>query len=147
MKLYTEEQLQEAYNRGHIDGTLNNKDYSITDGFIPIELPSDEEIEKNSTADKNFDYVKSNEKTLPMLKKIYGDSATDKTATFQVPKKLKGILKSYTPIELPTDEQIEAYLNSFPFTKHLDDGQYNDGVIVGAELGIEWLKEQINKQL
>lgn len=43
MKLYTEEQLQEAYNRGHMDGKLNNTDYSITDGFKPIELPSDEE--------------------------------------------------------------------------------------------------------
>ena len=48
MKLYTEEQLQEAYNRGHMDGRLNNIDYSITDGFKPIELPSDEEIEENS---------------------------------------------------------------------------------------------------
>ena len=44
MKIYTEEQLQEAYNRGHMDGRLNNTDYSITDGFKPIELPSDEEI-------------------------------------------------------------------------------------------------------
>ena len=48
MKIYTEEQLQEAYNRGHMDGKLNNTDYSITDGFKPIELPSDEEIEKKS---------------------------------------------------------------------------------------------------
>ena len=46
MKLYTENQLQEAYNRGLMDGRLNNVDYSIPDGFTPIELPSDEEIEK-----------------------------------------------------------------------------------------------------
>ena len=39
MKLYAEEQLQEAYNRGLMDGRLNNVDYSITDGFTPIELP------------------------------------------------------------------------------------------------------------
>lgn len=45
MKLYTENQLQEAYNRGLMDGRLNNVDYSIPDGFKPIELPSDEEIE------------------------------------------------------------------------------------------------------
>ena len=45
MKLYSEEQVQEAYNRGHMDGRLNNTDYSITDGFKPIELPNDEEIE------------------------------------------------------------------------------------------------------
>ena len=45
MKLYTEEQVQEAYNRGHMDGRLNNIDYSITDVLAPIELPSDEEID------------------------------------------------------------------------------------------------------
>ena len=47
MKLYTEEQVKEAYNRGHMDGRLNNIDYSITDGLTPIELPSDEEIGKD----------------------------------------------------------------------------------------------------
>ena len=47
MKLYTENQLQEAYNRGLMDGRLNNVDYSIPDGFTPIELPKDEDIEKN----------------------------------------------------------------------------------------------------
>jgi hypothetical protein len=48
MKLYTEEQVQEAYNRGHMDGRLNNIDYSITDVLAPIELPSDEEIEQEA---------------------------------------------------------------------------------------------------
>ena len=51
MKIYTEEQLQEAYNRGHMDGRLNNIDYSITDGFDPIKLPSDEEI--NAASNNN----------------------------------------------------------------------------------------------
>ena len=55
------------------------------------------------------------------------------------------ILPQFTPIELPTDEEIEKYINSFPYTKHLDDGQYNDGVMVGAELGIEWYREQLKK--
>lgn len=50
-----------------------------------------------------------------------------------------------TPIELPTDDEIEKYINSFPYTKHLDDGQYNDGVMVGVELGIEWYREQLKK--
>lgn len=48
-----------------------------------------------------------------------------------------------TPVKLPTDQEIEEYLKTFPYTKHLDDGQYNDGVIVGAELAIEWMKKQI----
>lgn len=49
-------------------------------------------------------------------------------------------------IELPTDDDIEAYISTFPYTKHLDDGQYNDGVIVGAELGIEWYREQLKQR-
>ena len=57
MKIYTEEQLQEAYNRGHMDGKLNNTDYSITDGFKPIELPSHRDITKraNQQVDKTID--------------------------------------------------------------------------------------------
>jgi hypothetical protein len=54
-------------------------------------------------------------------------------------------LKALQPIELPSDEKIEEYLNSFPYTKHLDDGQYNDGVIVGAELAIQWLLSKIQE--
>jgi hypothetical protein len=61
MKLYTEEQVQEAYNKGHMDGKLNNTDYSITDGFKPIELPSDEEIIDNAPDD-----------TLPLVEFIAG---------------------------------------------------------------------------
>jgi hypothetical protein len=56
------------------------------------------------------------------------------------------IINSIKPIELPSDEEIEKYINSFPYTKHLDDGQYNDGVIVGAELGIEWYREQLKQR-
>lgn len=48
-----------------------------------------------------------------------------------------------TPIELPSDEEVEQYLKSFPYTKHLDDGQYNDGKIVGAELAIQWFRNKI----
>jgi hypothetical protein len=47
------------------------------------------------------------------------------------------------PMELPTEEEVQQYLKSFPYTKHLDDGQYNDGVIVGAELAIEWMRNKI----
>ena len=57
MKLYSEEQLQEAYNRGHMDGRLNNIDYSITDGLTPIELPSHRDITERATqqVDKTID--------------------------------------------------------------------------------------------
>ena len=52
-------------------------------------------------------------------------------------------INSLTPIELPSDEEVYKYIKSFPYTKHLDDGQYNDGVIVGAELAIEWMRDKI----
>ena len=52
-------------------------------------------------------------------------------------------LQNIPHIELPSDEEVEQYLKSFPYTKHLDDGQYNDGVIVGAEMGIEWMRDKI----
>jgi vacuolar-type H+-ATPase subunit H len=45
-----------------------------------------------------------------------------------------------------SDEEIEKFISTFPYTKHLDDGQYNDGVIVGIELGIEWYREQLKKK-
>ena len=53
MKLYTEEHLKKAINRGYSSAML--EDYTIkeiTDNFLntltPIELPSDDEIKKNS---------------------------------------------------------------------------------------------------
>lgn len=33
---------------------------------------------------------------------------------------------------------LEAELNKLPYTKHLDDGQYNDGQLAGFELGAQW---------
>ena len=55
----------------------------------------------------------------------------------------KEIIDELTPIELPSDEEVEQYLKSFPYTKHLDDGQYNDGKIAGAELAIQWMRDKI----
>jgi len=33
---------------------------------------------------------------------------------------------------------LEEQLAKFPYEKHVDDGQYNDGVLDGFELGAEW---------
>lgn len=52
-------------------------------------------------------------------------------------------IKALGVVELPSDEEVEQYLKSFPYTKHLDDGQYNDGKIVGAELAIQWFRNKI----
>ena len=49
-KLYTEEQLKEAFNCGRLylgrEGDTNF--YHLIDKLIPIELPSDEEIEQEA---------------------------------------------------------------------------------------------------
>ena len=58
----------------------------------------------------------------------------------------ESILNELTPIELPTDEDIEEECNKLPFEKHVDAGMYNDGQIDGFELGAKWMKEQILNQ-
>jgi hypothetical protein len=39
------------------------------------------------------------------------------------------------------EEALELELDKLPYTKHLDDGQYNDGKITGFELGARWCLE------
>ena len=47
MKLYTEEQVMQAYNAGIDDGNWDRyKEDIVALKLTPIELPSDEEIEK-----------------------------------------------------------------------------------------------------
>jgi hypothetical protein len=36
------------------------------------------------------------------------------------------------------NQGLEAELNKLPYTKHLDDGQYNDGQLAGFEFGATW---------
>ena len=56
------------------------------------------------------------------------------------------IFKRFTPIELPSDEDILEECNKLPFEKHVDCGMYNDGQVDGFELGAKWMKEQILNQ-
>ena len=37
------------------------------------------------------------------------------------------------------EELLQKELDKLPYTKHLDDGQYNDGKIAGFELGARWV--------
>ena len=53
------------------------------------------------------------------------------------------LIKNYPTIELPSDEEIGEFINTFPYTKQLDDGQFNDGVIYGATIGIDWMRNKI----
>lgn len=36
------------------------------------------------------------------------------------------------------EELLQKELDKLPYTKHLDDGHYNDGQIAGFELGARW---------
>ena len=54
------------------------------------------------------------------------------------------LILTTTPIELPSDEEVNEYLNTFPYTKHLDDGQYNDGQAYGFECGARWAYEKLS---
>ena len=42
------------------------------------------------------------------------------------------------------EELLEAELNKLPYTKHLDDGCFNDGQMEGFELGARWAYELLN---
>lgn len=53
------------------------------------------------------------------------------------------VASKFTPIELASDEEIGEFINTFPYTKQLDDGQFNDGVIYGATIGIDWMRNKI----
>ena len=50
MKLYTEEQVIEAYNKGRTDWINELEDNNILYTMIPIELPSDEEIKEKANS-------------------------------------------------------------------------------------------------
>lgn len=44
------------------------------------------------------------------------------------------------------EDSLKKELDTLPYTKHLDDGGYNDGQIVGFELGARWCMSKILSQ-
>lgn len=42
------------------------------------------------------------------------------------------------------DELLQVRLDELPYTKHLDDGQYNDGQAYGFECGARWAYEKLS---
>jgi len=57
------------------------------------------------------------------------------------------IIQSYHEAQLkkilPSEFEIESRILRFPYTIHVDDGQYNDGVIYGFDMGCTWFKQQM----
>jgi hypothetical protein len=51
----------------------------------------------------------------------------------------------YVVMQVPQFEQLlQVRLDELPYTKHLDDGQYNDGQVAGFEYGARWLYEKLS---
>jgi hypothetical protein len=55
------------------------------------------------------------------------------------------ILKLITPIELPSDEDIESGMNQRLFLSD-KNAHFNSGAKAGFKLGAKWMKEQIHNQ-
>lgn len=45
------------------------------------------------------------------------------------------------------EELLDQELDKLPYTKHLDDGQYNNGQLVGFEHGARWAMSVIGSAL
>lgn len=43
------------------------------------------------------------------------------------------------------ESALQVELDKLPYEKHVDDGQYNNGQVVGFEVGARWAKEFILK--
>ena len=58
-----------------------------------------------------------------------------------------GIIEELTPIELPSDEEIEEEEaeKRFPYEKHMGD-TWGNGLHEGFFIGAKWMKEQILNQ-
>jgi hypothetical protein len=54
-------------------------------------------------------------------------------------------LQQHSVMQVPQFEEIlQVRLEELPYTKHLDDGQYNDGQVAGFEYGARWLYEKLS---
>ncbi len=56
------------------------------------------------------------------------------------------LLVIFSIMQVPQFEQLlSARLEELPYTKHLDDGQYNDGQAYGFECGARWAYETLSR--
>jgi hypothetical protein len=77
--------------------------------------------------------------------RVINEANQSTSAVRGVVEQAKEMEKQQRSIELPSDEEVEKFINTLPFTKGLDDGQYNDGVIYGAIIGIDWMRNKIQE--
>lgn len=60
--------------------------------------------------------------------------------------KFNNVVLDDVMLSLPSDEEVTNEMKKLPYTKHLDDGQYNDGVIAGFEQGVEYVLKKARGQ-
>lgn len=54
-------------------------------------------------------------------------------------------LNKHLVMQVPQfEELLQVRLEELPYTKHLDDGQYNDGQAYGFECGARWAYEKLS---
>ena len=77
--------------------------------------------------------------------KLYTEEQMKKAISMAQKNLFVSIFNSFTPIELPSDEDIESGMNQrlFLSDKH---AYFNSGAKAGFKLGANWIKEQILNQ-
>jgi hypothetical protein len=75
----------------------------------------------------------------------YGESSISKKVIGHLPLNNSPVLEFVPLLPLLEDDNKEVWdqglaaeLEKLPYTKHLDDGQYNDGQLAGFEFGATW---------
>ena len=95
-------------------------------------------LNQNKMKAKLIKTVTDNYILVDLTKEFYGEGYVLGTTVVSDAPRLS--LKNCQAIErgYDLDELVSAELEKLPYTKHLDDGQYNDGQLVGFELGAYW---------
>ena len=115
--------------------------------MISTEYQNLSEREKSELLSKLFEWI-ANKKAEIKPVKLYTEEQVIRAMhlTTLTKETYNEVLEQLTPIELPTDEDIEEECRKFPFEKHVDAGMYNEGINEGFYLGVEYMQQQILNQ-
>lgn len=114
---------------------------------ISTEYQNLSEKEKSELLSKLFEWIATKKAEIKPVK-LYTEQQIIMAMhlTNRYKENYNQVLEQLTPIELPTDEDIEEECRKFPFEKHVDAGMYNEGINEGFYLGVEYIKKQILNQ-
>lgn len=114
---------------------------------ISTEYQNLSEKEKSELLSKLFEWIATKKAEIKPVK-LYTEQQIIMAMhlTNRYKENYNQVLEQLTPIELPTDEDIEEECRKFPFEKHVDAGMYNEGINEGFYLGVEYMQQQILNQ-